>query len=89
LKALSVSYYGWFDDDKACIAEWGFDLGAINVPVEVWQGDQDLMVPHSHGQYLHSKILGSKLVFKPGEGHISLGINSRSEIIVAAANYLS
>ena len=86
--ALSVSYYGWFDDDIACVKEWGFDLGAIKVPVELWQGDQDFMVPHSHGEYLHSKMPGSKLVFKPGEGHLSLGENSRSEIIAAALHYL-
>lgn len=86
---LSVSYYGWFDDDVACCTDWGFDIGEIKVPVQLWQGDQDLMVPHSHGYYLHSKMPGSKLVFKPGEGHVSLVVNDRDEIISTAAVLLA
>jgi pimeloyl-ACP methyl ester carboxylesterase len=86
---LSVSYHGWFDDDVACCSDWGFDIGAIKVPVQLWQGDQDLMVPHSHGYYLHAKMPDSKLVFKPGEGHVSLVVNDRDEIISIAAVLLA
>jgi pimeloyl-ACP methyl ester carboxylesterase len=86
--ALSVSYYGWMDDDLAFVQPWGFDLSAIRNPVELWQGDEDFMVPHSHGKWLAGKIGTAKLIFEPGEGHISLGINKRSTIVANALNYL-
>lgn len=77
---LANGYWGWFDDDLAFVQDWGFELSEISKPVELWQGDQDLMVPHSHGIWLNSKLPNSKLVFKPGEGHLSLGENARDEI---------
>jgi pimeloyl-ACP methyl ester carboxylesterase len=86
--ALVVSYYGWMDDDLAFVQPWGFDLAAVDKPVELWQGDDDFMVPHAHGKWIHSKISGSQLIFVPGEGHISLGENKRDEIISHALGYL-
>jgi len=86
--SMAVSYYGWMDDDLAFVQPWGFDIAAINKPVELWQGDDDFMVPHAHGKWLNSKIPTSKLVFVPGEGHISLGENKRDDIIANALNYL-
>jgi hypothetical protein len=46
------------------------------------------MVPHAHGKWLASKIPTAKLIFEPGEGHISLGINKRSAIVQGALGYL-
>ncbi len=36
---------GWVDDDLAFTGPWGFDLASITVPVAIWQGSEDLMVP--------------------------------------------
>ena len=85
---LTVSYYGWLDDDLAFVAPWGFEITAIGKPVELWQGDDDFMVPHAHGKWLNTKIPTSKLFFVPGEGHISLGENKRGQIIANALSYL-
>ena len=85
---LSVSYNGWLDDDLAFVEPWGFDISAITQPVELWQGDQDFMVPHAHGQWLHAKIPNSTMYYVPGEGHISLDVNKRGEMISHALNYL-
>ena len=45
---------GWFDDDLAFTHPWGFSVGDIRVPVTVWQGELDLMVPLAHGRWLVS-----------------------------------
>lgn len=79
-RALSHGFDGWIDDDLAFVQEWGFNLGAIDVPVHLWQGDDDFMVPHSHSHWLASKIPTAELNFLPGQGHISLWVKHRQEV---------
>jgi pimeloyl-ACP methyl ester carboxylesterase len=80
-RALEHGFDGWIDDDIAFTKAWGFDLASITVPVVVWQGDLDLMVPFAHGKWLVRKIPGA--VEKPaiGHGHISLVVKYRDEIV--------
>ena len=87
-RALSVSYYGWLDDDLAFVQKFGFDLAKVNKPILVWQGDDDFMVPKAHSEWLAKHIPTAKLNFVPGHGHISLGEDYRSEIIAQALNLL-
>jgi pimeloyl-ACP methyl ester carboxylesterase len=70
--AVSRGYDGWRDDDLAFLAGWGIDLASIRVPVAVWQGDQDRMVPRDHGRWLGEHVAGATTHLVPGEGHLSL-----------------
>jgi pimeloyl-ACP methyl ester carboxylesterase len=63
---------GWLDDDLAFARDWGFDLADLAVPVTVWQGTEDLMVPFAHGEWLAANVGGAQARLLPGEGHISL-----------------
>lgn len=85
---LAVSFDGWIDDDLVFIKHWGFDLEAITKPVILWQGDQDLMVPHAHSYWLEKHIPTAKLTFIPGHGHISLGEKYKPEILKQALELL-
>ena len=70
--AFVVSSAGFIDDDRAFFAPWGFDPAAIGVPVEIWYGDLDLMVPPTHGAWLARTIPDANPVHLPNEGHVSL-----------------
>ncbi len=66
---------GWRDDNLAFVRPWGFDPAAIEIPVLVLQGEQDLMVPGQHGRWLATHIPGAEAEIDAGEGHVTLGVN--------------
>ena len=63
---------GMVEDTLQIVQPWGFDLAAITVPVSVWQGARDRMVPFAHGRWLAAAIPGARAHLFDDEGHISL-----------------
>jgi pimeloyl-ACP methyl ester carboxylesterase len=70
--ALDGDPDGMVDDLLASVAPWGFDPGQITAPVLILHGDQDRMVPSSHGQWIASHCRPAELRLRPGDGHISV-----------------
>ena len=79
--AVAGGIEGWFDDDMAFVGPWGFELDAISVPVTVWQGDDDRMVPFAHGEWLAAHVPGARAELRRGEGHLSISEAARDEIL--------
>ena len=80
-QAVSHGIWGWFDDDLAFTRPWGFDLDEIGVPVVVWQGGQDRMVPFAHGQWLATHVPGARPRLLTEEGHLSIAVASFGKIL--------
>jgi pimeloyl-ACP methyl ester carboxylesterase len=70
--AFETGVDGWRDDDRAFLAAWGFSLEDVRVPVWLWQGSEDRMVPVSHGQWLAEHLPDADYEQVEGEGHISI-----------------
>jgi pimeloyl-ACP methyl ester carboxylesterase len=63
---------GFVDDDLAMMARpWGFDVGAITVPVAVWYGVNDTLVPPGHGEWLVRTLPHASVVRLDG-GHFAI-----------------
>jgi pimeloyl-ACP methyl ester carboxylesterase len=75
-EGLRTGVDGWLDDDLAFVEPWGFDLAQLAVPVFVWQGSEDLMVPFAHGQWLAGAIPGVTPHLERGQGHLSIAVGS-------------
>lgn len=80
-ESLRSGVDGWLDDDMAFINPWGFRLPDISVPVFVWQGDVDLMVPFAHGQWLARALPDATVHLEPGEGHLSIGVGAMGRML--------
>jgi pimeloyl-ACP methyl ester carboxylesterase len=74
---------GWRDDDLAFVADWGFTMteAGAGAPVAIWQGDQDMMVPSAHGNWLAANVPGARAHLLAGEGHLTLGVTSFGAIL--------
>ncbi len=71
----------WIDDDLAFTRDWGFALEEIRVPVSVWQGSADLMVPFHHGEWLAAHLPNARAHLEPGEGHFSIAVARMGDVL--------
>ncbi|MFB4290750.1 alpha/beta fold hydrolase [Nonomuraea sp. ATR24] len=61
---------GWIDDEFALYGlPWGFDPATIDVPVRIWHGSLDTVVPVTHGRWLAARIPSATLIEADDAGH--------------------
>jgi pimeloyl-ACP methyl ester carboxylesterase len=80
-EALRRSVRGLVSDARIYTEAWPFDLRAIGVPVHLWHGEEDFIVPVDVGKHYAAHVPGIKARILPGEGHFSVILNSLPEII--------
>ena len=70
--AVSPGDQGWWDDGAAHLTSWEFDLRDIRVPVKIWHGRQDRMVPVQHGEWLAANVPGAAADISDRDGHLTM-----------------
>ena len=63
---------GWRDDHLAFLKPWGFSLGDIPMPVQLWAGAKDVNVPPAHADYLKRMIPNSELLIVENKNHSTI-----------------
>jgi pimeloyl-ACP methyl ester carboxylesterase len=87
--AVSNGIAGWRDDDLAFATDWGFWPDGDSAPIAIWQGDQDNMVPFTHGQWLAAHIPGARVHLQPGAGHLTMTVTAIDHILDELADLSS
>jgi pimeloyl-ACP methyl ester carboxylesterase len=77
---------GYFDDNVAFLEPWGFDVRTIDVPVALFFGDADLMVPPTHGLWLEKNIPNAVAHHHAPEGHLSIFARHLDEVATELAS---
>lgn len=80
-RAVASGIGGWFDDDMAFLRDWGFSLDAIDVPVALWQGRLDKMVPFAHGEWLVRHMPNARAHLLEDHGHLSIAVSSFATVL--------
>ncbi|HUH06468.1 MAG TPA: hypothetical protein VML96_01555, partial [Egibacteraceae bacterium] len=60
---------GMYDEALVLARPWGFEPAALRVPVDIWQGARDEVVPLAMATHLSRTIPGARLRLFPEEGH--------------------
>lgn len=61
--------------------DWGFNLGGIDVPVGLWYGRADRIIPEAMGRYLLDAVPTADGHFCAGQGHIGVIVENEATIL--------
>ena len=66
---------------KVYTSPWRFDLEEIKVPVCLWHGERDTIVPSAMARRNAAKIPRSRATFFPEDGHYSILFDRKKQIL--------
>ena len=80
VEAFRAGNQGQVDDMRRLVGHWGFRLGNIPMPVYLWHGLDDRLVPESMARDIVDLVPDCRAEFVPGEGHL-LALTHVDEIL--------
>jgi pimeloyl-ACP methyl ester carboxylesterase len=72
VEAFRQGIDGVYGDYRRWVDPWEVELGPTPVPIHLWQGDDDHVVPMTHAEHLASVLPSAVLHRLPGAGHVSI-----------------
>lgn len=87
-EALRQGGVGPAEDLALLASDWGFEPEDVNVPVRLWHGDADAVVPPAMGARLAERLPRSRARILHGEGHYSLVVTRMSGILTDLARVI-
>lgn len=81
LEAYRAGPSGVVKDQTLALTDWGFPLDAVRVPVRLWHGEADRIVPLAVARRVAQQLATSRLTILPGDGHLSALLNHGDEIL--------
>jgi pimeloyl-ACP methyl ester carboxylesterase len=60
---------------------WTLPFSSITLPVHMWHGDHDNVVPFRHSEYLAAQLGNAHMNCVPGEGHFSLPLRHMRRLL--------
>lgn len=72
IETLRQGYDAFSTDYILAVQPWGFELEAIEQPVHIWHGQQDINAPPAMAEHFAAKLPNSQLHWIPGAGHLAL-----------------
>ncbi len=83
-EALRAGVEGAAWDGLLLSGPWGFPLEEIKMPVRLWHGAKDIVVPPAMGRHLAASLPNCLATFYPEDGHFSLPYGRVREIFAEA-----
>ncbi|MEF2976578.1 alpha/beta fold hydrolase [Subtercola sp. YIM 133946] len=78
----AINAPGAVDEYAAFVAPWGFELEQVGVPVDLYQGSADTLVPPHWARTMADRLPDAVLHEYPGEGHF-IAVTRRAEVMGA------
>jgi len=80
-EAMRMGLFGAVRDAVLYSRAWGLHLSEVTLPVNLWHGEKDRIVPPAMGRWLAASIPGCRARFYAEEAHFSLIMNRMDAII--------
>ena len=80
-EAVRTGHSGVYQDLRILTSPWGFSLRSIPIPVHLWHGELDTVLPPVIGRHLAGSIAQCRARFYSDEGHVSVPINRMVDIL--------
>ena len=69
---MDAGPYGLIDDDISYVTPWGCDPTTITAPILLLHGQQDRIIPATHGSWLAAHCPTAELRLTPGASHFTI-----------------
>ena len=88
MRGIDPETMGFAEDDHSWLKPWGFDIEAIDRPVQMWIGSNDEFIPVAHAEWFGNHVRDIALHILEGQDHVSIMVEHFDKILDGAISLL-